>query len=973
MANELKYDDIARVAHNPSRAITMILDRVEEALSGKRVKFGSATHPFLVAIDTITSESYGLINRINDAEAKIYPAHSRNTSDLFRHLSDYEFYGLFGYPGNSKMRYAIPMREIKRLAVPYEEQTGQIISRYRKLAIPKDTIIEIYDIPFSIIHGVEFRLMDGGYVQVVYDSKHQHPYFQINSNVLERRSAWVNGEEYLYVDIPVRQMKGETKRKIAVTPSAGLKEVYRFEDKLFGVRAWLTNKESNTTRELTISYNNQVFNHNEVTLTVDVDQDNQQFTYAIPETYINSGKGIGSVTLVVYTTRGDYSQDLKLLKGHKHAVTYLDFDYENNKLDRYSAPIREVNNSLWEIQSPVSGGANPRSFQEIKQSYIANSSRQNTPISEDQFSNYLSRFGYGATKLVDIYTKRLYKLTKELPTITTKDSTNSMSAFISKVMYSLDDLRETGMVYDNINRVTIPPKVIFDASGHNTVIIPKTQMDELSTLNQDQLQDYVNNRLLVYTPYHTVVDTSGNTPNLRPYLLDNPLYDNQNFIYENDSLGVELGVDKLQISFNDKGYRLLMITRSDDYYKGLSDESLGAQLYIKPADSNEIGVLKGKVIGRTENNERIFSFDLESNFDVDNSDHLSITNMNMFNRPVPSVKINLKSDVRVLFLIEGNSTSVVSKQDQLIDRTLFSETMTTLIEVGYDIIFGKPLRSLYSRIHPVLGEGRYKRYEEDVPELWPEDMFKRDENGEYVFDENDKLILEHRAGTPMVVDGKPVIRHYKNSLVYNDDGKPVLLEPGVLKYYMDLVCFDGKYNFTTDQYDLDFAGETKSFISQTIMQDMENFQSQMRDATTLLFSPKVKLGLIDVVINSQYETRIRGDLNFNVVFYLNEAGVRSDTLRTALRRLTSQVINDQLMLSTISNSQILEALKKVLPGEVIDVRINSFSEDMEIDVVSTLNGSESFSVRKRLETTGAGVSSVNESISYSFLPHFKNK
>lgn len=971
--SELTFDELNRIANNPSRAISLVLDRTQEAFAGKRIKFESTTHPFVRALDTITSESAGLINRMSDVESRLYREHARTPSDLFRHMSDYDFYGLFGYPSDAVMRYSLPVAELERLALEYVDPSSTSEGGYRKLVMPKDTIVEVYGVPFSTVHPIEFRLMDAGHVQVVYDSKVVHPYFNITTNSLDRRTAHILGQDYLYVDIPVKQLRGETKRKVTVTPSAGLKDVYTFKDKLFGVRAWLTDSQG-TTRELRIAYNNQVFNQNEVTLTVDVDQDNQNFTYHIPEVYISNGRGIGNVTLVVYTTKGQYEQDLKTLRAQTHVPTYMDFDYEGSALGKYSAPFREINNSMWEIQTEVTGGSNPRSFLQLKNEVVNNSRRQSIPISENQVSNYLNAYGYSATKLIDMYTNRLYQLTRELPSYTDASKSQvTVNAFISSVMYSMRELKDSGVVYDNDQRITLPPGTVFEVTDTGTKIIPRTQIEAIAQMSIDERLEYANSRMLVYLPFHNVLDTTSGTVKIRPYLLDTPVYDNQNFLYEKETLGVELSVESILVEHSDKGYRIIMKTRGDDTYRNMEDDKVGAQLYFSPADSSEQASLKGTILGRTDDNDRIWSFELDSNFDVDAKDLIGITSMFMFGRPISNVKASLKSDIKVMFLVEGSEGEKQTPQDLRIEQTLFDVKMTCLIEVGYDVIFGKSMTNLYHRAHPVLGEEQYQRYAEDVPEVWPEDTFKRNPDNSYVI-EDGRLVLEHRAGEAMTnEDGTPVILHHKNSLVKDDQNNPIKLSPAELKYYMDFVCFDGNYHFSNDEYDLNYATKTKSYITDVVMQDMANFESQMRDKTDLMFAPRVKLGLINVVVNSQFETKVRADLSFNVVFYLSTAGMRSDTLRPALRTLTTNVINQMLNNSTVSNNDILRALKDAAPADVVDIRLNALADDQEIDVVSNLDTTTSFSVRKRLENTGDGVLSVKESISFAFLPHFKEK
>lgn len=970
---DLTYKDIGNVASNPARAINMVLSRVEEAVSGNRSRFESLSHPFPVALDYITAQSMALLNRMSDAESSIYPIHAEKPEDIFRHLPDDEYWGLFGYPSQATVKYAIPMQEIERLAVPYRDVSGTVVNSYRKLVIPKDTRINVYGIPFLTLHAIELRLMAAGHIQCLYDTSVRNPFFPIESNVLSRNMANINGYQYLYIDVPVYQMEVNIKRGLTVTPSAGLKGRIDFPDKLFGVRAFLKpNGPGAVAREIAISYNNQSFDNDVTTLVLNLNQDAGYIDYEMPIVYVNNETGLGKLNIVYYTTRGAYEQDLSELRSAQHDWEYIDTDYERGQLDTYSAPIKDVNNAQWEIQSSVVGGRNPRTFQELKEAYRFNARRNSLPVSNNQLTYAFKDYGYELVETLSYPTGRLFQLTREIPTNLNKANTGrSVGCFVGSLSYSVNELRDSGVVYDNGRRVTIPPRTLIKVTEYGNFVVSRTEIAELAAKRNDEIIEYSNNNLTVFTPFHYVLDTTNDQVEVRSYLLDNPYIRYQNFLYSKEKLGIELGVKSMAIESTNEGYIIRLITISDRLYKNMNDNRLGVQLHFRPADAKGNAAIKGVLEGKTEDGERIWKFVLKTNYDVDARDLLLFKDFMMYAEKQPNSVSTLEQDLHVLFLMEGRDDGEESDSDRAIEAALFEEPMMVIVEVGYRVIFGKPLDNLYTRVRPYKGDARYERYEENVPQLYQADTYKRDENGYLVF-ENEEPVLEHQAGEVMVdQDGNTIYQHLKGEYVYDDNGKLVELDIAKIRFHMDFFGLDGVYYFSTDKYDNDLVQSTKNYITNIIMQDMKHFADKALDLTRIMYIPKMKLGYVPVVIDSQTETTVRADLSFQVVFYLTKAGIQSKTLTDALTQSTKQIIDAALQNTTFAKSALIEQVRRSVTDDVIDFKITALSGNKDISVVTNLDGTTGFSVRQILEMSGEEVRSVKPSIVFSFVKHFK--
>lgn len=115
---------------------------------------------------------------------------------------------------------------------------------------------------------------------------------------------------------------------------------------------------------------------------------------------------------------------------------------------------------------------------------------------------------------------------------------------------------------------------------------------------------------------------------------------------------------------------------------------------FKTAGSNVPATMKGTLLGRTEDKERIFSFDLGSNFDIDDNNLIDLKGFKQFGKPQDEIRVNLDETVNFIFTYSGEGQVLKSTADFKIDQSLFTSLNVAIIELEYKI-FGKNLRSLY--------------------------------------------------------------------------------------------------------------------------------------------------------------------------------------------------------------------------------------------------------------------------------------
>lgn len=969
----ISQDELERLANNPIRGINLVVNEIEANWFGGKVQLNSKSHPAILNIDLILGTSHGFLNRLGDAHSRKFLLHARNVSELSMNMGDEERYGLFATPAGSTVMFGLDVENFMKIAVDRVVTVGTNTVTYKELLIPKDTILPVNGYDLWIMNGVRIQYNERSGWKVVYDSDTNNPMLPISDNLLARDFKEVDGRIYLLVFMPVVQMSCKATENKTANEASGCRGVIDYTDYLYGVRAFLTNDQG--MQEIRVSYDQDVFDPLTVTLAISIDTVNNRYAYEIPDVYLADGnaRGRGTVSIYTYTTKGEMTKDLSKVSAKAITPNYQDYRYGSGTLDKYAAPLTSAGGLLWQVSEMVTGGKNPVPFAEMKRRVILGRQQRTLPITENNLQGVVESYGYNPVKAIDYMTKRAYALTKELPIQDNKNFYAPMSCYVGSYLASVSDLVASGVVLDNGGRVTVPHNVLFNVNNPTSRLVNALTKAQYQSMTGEQLVDLMNNNTLVYTPFYYVIDTTSNQAVMRTYHLDSPQVVFQTFLDENPALGIEVGVGSLTMSHREEGYLITLVTKSGESYKQLEHSTLGIQLSISPQDTSSMASIAGKLVGLTEDNERIWEFELDTRFDIDVNDVMYFTNFNQFGTVQPSTGTPLELDMTFIFTRAGDKQITNSDIDKKIDDAIFPMPMVGIIETRYRTKFGKRLANLYSRIRPLVGEAQYQKYDVDVPETRTTTKYLRDEaTGNLIFDEETgQPIVEYRVGD-IVYDGngKPRILYRKDVDFVMVDGQYVELAPRYKKYHWDFIAFDANYMFSKDAYDIEFAQDTKDFFVNVITVDMESFGTQALDQTMLYYQPRSKLGYQRVMVNSNYETVLKQDLSFSVTYYLTESGYRNANLREALEKSTAKQINIALFnATTIGMGELTQVLKANAGAEVVSVKISALSGDNTIDVISNLDDLTGFSVRKHLQLSSDGLVSVQEEIDITFQPH----
>lgn len=969
----MTFEELQQYSNNPARAINRVFQDIEDTIGVGPGSINAKGHPFAYLIDMVVASQYNFITRNGDGIARRFPVHARTVQDLTPSMSDEDWHGVFSEPSECTFRWIIAEEELYRKAIPFTETASGAINRYNKLVLPQDTVFTVANIPFLLENPVEIRVMEHGGVQVVYDSSNPNPLRPLVTNSPDKDILDIDGRRYLCIVLPIRQLAVKEHPNRPVNAATGFSQAIEYTDKLYAIRAFITPDGSSKRSEMAVVYNNDVYDPAQPTLTVDLINDGT-FQASIPSVYLQNGTGLGRVTILVYTTRGVLETDLSTMSTKQHSVAYYDFNNAAGKLGSYSDPLRKINDVTTDTITPITGGLNAATFQEMKNLVIYGHRRRQIPVSNNDLTQTLLRNGFENVKAIDFVTNRMYRTTKDLPIQQNKlfDGENisrinsSIGTYTGTYLAAIDELVASGNAIDNNKRITIPRGAVFDITEQTAALIPKHEADRLRGASNQIKIDTMSERSMVYTPFMYVIDTSDNRASIRTYRVDRPLIKYQTFRYQNANLGITAGVGAINIKVTKESYIIELRTNSSDSYKELPDAVVGIQLNLPTSGTTAPAVMRGNLKGIDKTTkERIWEFVIPTRFDIDVGDEIDLRGMNQFGREQEVVRSLLDTVATFIFTYTNDGQVLTSTSDGKIDQTLFNGVTISIVETDYKLTFGKRLSALYTRIRPIVGPAQYAKYTDNVPAVYAEDVYEYKDK-KLVIKDGKAVILHRKGEVRLNAQGGPVWEHEKGTTVFDQDGKPVLLHPRKLKYHWDFLGFDFNYILSEDAYDSDYVGLVEDFFANEVNDWLEELNRVTLDETVIMFKPRSTMGFTQVILNEGVEKTIRTDVDFVITYYLTDEGMTDNDLKTSLTRNTHIVTNEHLRRRTFSVSELNKVLKT---PDVLDIKIIATAGAEPVDVITNIDDTNGFSVTKELDQTSDQLLTIKEGIEILFKRH----
>jgi hypothetical protein len=972
MANHIRalLADMRKVMYNPSLLQDAVLDTLTAVNDGEDIEILDPNNPVVFSIEAAATLAQASIEQGQKVLRRRNAVMATEWEDLYGHMSDRDTLGRFAQPARTTIALLIGKDEVMNKAMPRDH------SGVRKLVIPTDTEIIVAGHPFTLQYPIEFRVMPYGGIQVIYDTSVQSPIRELSSNTLDWRMASVPYDgrpiDTMIVQIPVLQYR-ITPFTDVITEGVSWRHRYQFEDQYFTARVWV--RERTTWKEIGTTHSIEVIDPLKPTAQLQVL--NNELQVHIPDVYVRTGLVRGDVRVDIYTTRGKVELDLSKYEASDYQFVLRDL---SGRIDRqFYTPLNTFSQLSMMSADQLRGGRPALTFMEFRDRVIDNSfGARKLPVSEKQLETALADEGFSVVKSIDYVTERIYLASIDMPESTIPGLSTAIGTMNGIVTASVATLATLDTVKDNGKRLTILPSTLYRYQNGEVTLDTVGGLGEYLRMEANQLVAEVNANTLLYTPFHYVLDINGEIAESRPYYLSSPAITNKRFNTTNETLALEVSTDTYNLEPHDRGYRLLIKTKSDKTYRSLKNEQCHVQISFTPRGYvGQYAYLDGTYVGTDPDGERVFEFILDTNLDIDRNHDLIVTNFIMVGDSVTPIPMPLNVNMNVIYSVSDYTTPDYRavEVDRILRSRDFGAKAATHEELRFDL--GSHLGALWANTRTVAGTLHYVRHEEDVYDTYAEDVYERDEvlgTHKYTIETVDgkpvvKRNLLHKKGDPVLKNGEPVVLHQAGDVVLGSDGKPIIAQPRKVLRRMEMFLMDAKFLISQTQETQEYRKMVEQQLLKYILVDIPSVDTRLLEKTSLYFFPKTTMGMLDVLLGDGNITKLPAETRFSIRYYLTGATRQNGDFLNALAETTRSAIKVNLRGQTISASAITAEIRRRLGDEIIDVEMDGIGEGQDIFIFSMKDPSARPAIGKKLSVNPDWSVSIRDDISIAYNRH----
>lgn len=956
-------DNIKQFQHNPASMQRIVLEALRDIHDGTIEVVDSAT-PFGFAIQascvlaSTAIDSYEVLNR------RQYAVAAQTEDDLFLHMSDKDYLNRFAVPSTARFVFVLDYQELLQRLVE-DSDLG-----VRKLVIPRNTEVTINDIVFTLLYPIEIRQLQHGGLQVLYNTNIATPIQTLNSNIIDYRLHTSDGVEWLSFEVVLTQV---AIKSIYVDNDevSNVRESIILEDHYYYLRAFMQNSNGKWD-ELYTTHTDLLYDYNKLTVVLKVKQN--RVDLEIPQIYHTAGKVAGKLRFDLYETKAAINTDLSV-----YPVDAFVASFHNDLFDLassiYTAPLRQFKTIGVYSTDITDGGADKQSLEQLRNTVVSNSvGAQILPITPSQIASSLERQGYELVRNVDHVTNRSFLATKALPKPINLDLVTPASAAIESLVIKEQELRANPSVKSNFRSVTITPNTLFESKSGVLGLVDPARVQALQSMRPELRVNQINTNSYYYTPFHYVLDFKLQEFLVRPYYLDKPTTLYKSFVADNDSTLLQVSVDEFELVRTATGYQLVVSVKSSANYKELSNTQVAAQLAYKPRGERDYAYLTGELVGVNEDDERVFVFDLSTNFHVNHRHELALTKFKMYGTDDLVVYSPLECEFEIYFTSSNRmpNTWKPDSIDLLLGKLYLPPHSCALAHEKLRVRFGWSLDNLWCRARSIISSDDYLRYTEDVYLTYEHDVYGTDSEGNRLKVKNGKVVynLLHRKGDFVLdADGNKIIKHRIGDTVLDDNRQPVFSNVYGLYRQLDLLLLEGAYWFANSEIISEYKQELVDTLVNWIVDGLGGIEQNLLEQTDIFFYPKSTVGPIDVLLDNSVRSMLDSSQSFNVKLYVSSINYSNLALREELKRATVNTLQQALSKELVSVSELYRLLKDVYGEDVIAFELTGLGGDKPVQTISVLNSTKRLSLRKRLVIQGVDTLFVEEDVTCEFIKH----
>lgn len=1002
---------IEKVRFNPTEIQRLALQHLETLTDGE-VSIVNASNPFVFLLEAASVVAAAGMSQNHVLNRRQYPSNAITHEDLYPHMSDEDFIGVFALPSRTTFTIALSKEEAIAKALPFGT------SGSKKMVIPRHTEFLIADTRFTMQYPIDIVVASHGGISLSYNVEKTSPIRLLETNNVDWFLTTTGGVDFIIIQVPVDQMRIKSYTE-SVNKSTGFKKVYNFETQFYHARAYIRNLAGQW-EEIKTTHTEQVFDP--LSPTVSLKVIDKTLTAVIPQIYLTEDMIGSELRLDVYTTKGDIEMSLDDFDVGEFQASWIDYDEDDD--GKYYSALETFSTISVFSDKKVFGGGDGLTFEELRERVIMNSlGPQNVPITNVQLVSKLSNLGYEIVKNLDTVTNRQFLASRALPIPSESEGVTAVASTMLLLQSTFNALTELNTVRFNAEteeRLTILPKTVYRNTDGVIDIVGSATVDALLNLGSDALAGAVNSDTLLYSPFHYVFDISDDEFETRAYLLTAPEIVSKVFKEQNDTTGLQVNIQAYQITpdGNDSGYYLDLLTLSNDAFKGIPPENIFAQIsYIPPDSSQRVFMTAGvmetspSVYAITAEGEMVIRFHITTNFDLDKDDNLILDSFKVLDNDIRDIPVSLDVSFDCVIIVDNHEPAGLAYTDidSIIDTFYLSNVATNHAGVSHEKVrvrFGHALKWLWRRARSVIGSLEYQTYAQDEYAFYSAPVYDRDPlSGNIIFNYNSitgqvEYVKLWDTGDPVLnTAGEdawdayllanpgdefsdfwdpldiPTQQSYQE--VAHLEGETVFLA-GVpvidgsvrdIVRQADIFLIDAKLYFATSQESVAYREALATTVAQWIVDDIDNIAGVLLEETEMFYYPKKTVGEIQANIGEDEVITLKAEQSLVVQFHVSAEVYADAELRDVIELATAKIIDERLSRTTVSLDDITDMVKEGVGENIISVNITGLFGSANVTTASITNLSTRFTLGKRLTVLADGSVGMEDAISFVFIKH----
>jgi hypothetical protein len=977
-SDDIKAQMVA-VQYEPTRTISIMATQLESAFNGENLLV-DASNPFVQLLEAQVILTAGAIDENRLLNNQQYPVMAASEEDLNANLSDKEYEGMFGSPAGCWFDIWMSEEEILTFAVKVGT-TGT-----KKLTIPRHTRITVQGKIFTFQYPINYIVKKHGSVDVVYDGTQTSPLQVLAGNKVDwgtytTRVVTDNNAgaiRMIRVRTFLKQMKN-TSYKYSLTGAKTLKKVLALDSDYYYTRAFRRPPGGQWT-EIKTTHSLQVFDAQDPTLLLKVIDDT--LTIELPYVYFATSLVRGDLRVDVYTCDGPIEMDISTLPADNFVGEYIDLDESDNLI--YSAPLSSMS-TISIGGDEITGGVTRPSFDVRRQRMLTNSVGDSViPISPAQMNTTLADLGFDSKMVVDMVTERTYLASRAMPNNASGRSTAGIDAAVLTAKYAIRDLVGLETVIVNGDHYTVLPKTLFRNVDGVLQIVSDDDRKALELMTGDGFVNTISGNGYLYTPLHYVLDISNNEFQARPYYLTSPTFDVTSFVASNDTLGLTASTSSTRsIIKNENGYVIQIKSSSNQAWQALNDDQVHVQLAFKPVGESNYAYVNGVQVAKS--GERIFQFQINTNWDLSKDHQLTTTNFNMFEPIERDYPTPLQNDFSLIWSVSNYTVDGAERTevDDVIGDFLlpagsiglYHELITVKLGdslgIDDDINYG-----LWTRARGMVGEAKYITYPADVYATYDRNIYDKDAEGKPIIVDdgngNKSLKIKYPKGSFILDgDGNKTILYHKGQVIINPETGEATVETGrsVMRWW-DMCLFDAVYRYATYAPDKTYADAVPKVLATWINETLAGVASLCLEETDILFQPRNTLKYVECLVDDSEKKVLLTAQDLVLTFFVTAEVYKDADLRASLEATGKEQILVGLDSTVVARDGLVDLVRNNVGIDAVGIKLTGLGgRDNDFDVITLLDESSRLCLAKAMQAQPDGTYAVVDGIEVNFKRH----